>query len=1182
MIIFFTITFLTTLRWCNLRIRPQRETRGVSRSKCGDLITATIPVTWAGAIIVHESTDAIDFYDGFGTTEMAIGIRAFQWGWEYYYPKDLDLNYAIKNSNSSFVGNSLNYSNSNSENSEYFNFFNFYKNKDSFDGTIMPAHIIMSSSGDLNNLNIYDSNNFGFSKLLIRNAFKNTLNSKTINFDSDLYKNNLINDSFFFNYIKNKSTTSLENLKPYPIFSNYQTSNLATSSKFNNSKNFSNNKELNKFFSLNGVKTSSKQINYFLYKNILNFNNILENNKLNYKYTNTNNFFESDSYNFSNSFNFFLFKESNLVKNIENTKLSFNLDKNYNLTKSLVSKDYFLNINSKALNIFTKGDLYNVNTVNNNKSFSNNYRNFFNYSLQSNFQKLSGLLSNYKDSSTVSSFYLNDNSGYSSNNPFYNLNINNNSILNENLNLLINSDKNYSILNRYNFNNKLSLNYNYTNIINNYKNFYPSLYADLDFKRISSLELYEDLFWQVNNESQNLNENIHNFSKYSINKKYYYVFEGNFWKYDNENNFNFNKEYSTFFSYKNFIDLNNFNSIESDYGLYNYSYLNQMKSSILSDLNKFNEDFESSFIVKKNYITFLSKYNLNFLNSFKLNYFLSSDLISFNQFWSDFDYTSLVSNTTSKDTNILTINNKNFDLNSLNFDNFIFLNKSSITINPYFKLSTNYSKIDSYKSIMTANNALWKVYRGYFDDQQSSFNFKDLSNSYQKVLFLKDSLPNFKRLLFKNKTNFSNNLVYLNKFDYKDFNNFSWLKLSNMLNYFTYEFPFFVSIESDSIRYTWFDWYSLSNRRVAKALDTNQYNLYGVKKIEKNFDFRNNIENLVGNENYLTKLTNARKVYLQSWTYSTFLTNKLKYWTTNNNIMTLLDDFNYKFIFFKKIKFLIKYLNFFDNGSSSFNRNFNLFDGGYSNFLVPSRNYWRSPNSNSYSYYINLITDILVKREYLFRKLLKNSSSNLIELPNTFITSPSNPIIVDFKSILNYNSILDNFNENNKYKSNKFFTKIKTNSLIQKLNYNDFILKKSQYKHMRKSISNMIRIQADKSVAMPTDTRIQLLTVSRDIIHSWAIPSAGIKIDCIPGYSSHKVTMFILSGVYWGQCMEICGRFHHWMPIVVYFLKRDLFVLWCINFILKNNQLDGLNQNSDKVTKDFIEIVSFNENTWNI
>jgi hypothetical protein len=35
--------------------------------------------------------------------------------------------------------------------------------------------------------------------------------------------------------------------------------------------------------------------------------------------------------------------------------------------------------------------------------------------------------------------------------------------------------------------------------------------------------------------------------------------------------------------------------------------------------------------------------------------------------------------------------------------------------------------------------------------------------------------------------------------------------------------------------------------------------------------------------------------------------------------------------------------------------------------------------------------------------------------------------------------------------------------------------------------------------------------------------------------------IFLVSGIFWGQCMEICGRFHHWMPIIVFFIKRDLF-----------------------------------------
>jgi hypothetical protein len=75
LIMFFFITFINVVRWCNPRNKPRKETRGVSRSKCADLITACVPVSWATSIIISESVDAADYYDGFGTGEIVVGIR---------------------------------------------------------------------------------------------------------------------------------------------------------------------------------------------------------------------------------------------------------------------------------------------------------------------------------------------------------------------------------------------------------------------------------------------------------------------------------------------------------------------------------------------------------------------------------------------------------------------------------------------------------------------------------------------------------------------------------------------------------------------------------------------------------------------------------------------------------------------------------------------------------------------------------------------------------------------------------------------------------------------------------------------------------------------------------------------------------------------------------------------------
>ena len=158
-IVFFFVTFLCTIRWCSMRVKPRRETRGVSRSKCGDLITATVPVSWATSIIVSESTDAIDYYDGFGTTELVVGIRAYQWGWEYYYPKDLDLNYNLKPNYSSFIGNSLKYNQTSNTFQHSNNFWKFYQSKNS-DATVTPLFWLSASYGNpavVNFLNFNDS-----------------------------------------------------------------------------------------------------------------------------------------------------------------------------------------------------------------------------------------------------------------------------------------------------------------------------------------------------------------------------------------------------------------------------------------------------------------------------------------------------------------------------------------------------------------------------------------------------------------------------------------------------------------------------------------------------------------------------------------------------------------------------------------------------------------------------------------------------------------------------------------------------------------------------------------------------------------------------------------------------------------------------------------------------------------
>lgn len=76
-------------------------------------------------------------------------------------------------------------------------------------------------------------------------------------------------------------------------------------------------------------------------------------------------------------------------------------------------------------------------------------------------------------------------------------------------------------------------------------------------------------------------------------------------------------------------------------------------------------------------------------------------------------------------------------------------------------------------------------------------------------------------------------------------------------------------------------------------------------------------------------------------------------------------------------------------------------------------------------------------------------------------------------------------------------------------------------------------LEVDNKLVLPIKTHIRFLITAMDVIHSWAIPSLGIKMDAIPGRLNQTSTYILHSGVYYGQCSELCGAYHAFMPIVV-------------------------------------------------
>ena len=87
-------------------------------------------------------------------------------------------------------------------------------------------------------------------------------------------------------------------------------------------------------------------------------------------------------------------------------------------------------------------------------------------------------------------------------------------------------------------------------------------------------------------------------------------------------------------------------------------------------------------------------------------------------------------------------------------------------------------------------------------------------------------------------------------------------------------------------------------------------------------------------------------------------------------------------------------------------------------------------------------------------------------------------------------------------------------------------------------------LEVDNRIVLPINTHIRVLVTSADVLHSWAVPSLGVKVDSCPG-RLNQVHLFIKrEGVFYGQCSEICGVNHGFMPIVVQAVELEEYISW--------------------------------------
>nr|ASU93000.1 cytochrome c oxidase subunit II [Proechimys roberti]ASU93013.1 cytochrome c oxidase subunit II [Proechimys roberti]ASU93026.1 cytochrome c oxidase subunit II [Proechimys roberti] len=92
-------------------------------------------------------------------------------------------------------------------------------------------------------------------------------------------------------------------------------------------------------------------------------------------------------------------------------------------------------------------------------------------------------------------------------------------------------------------------------------------------------------------------------------------------------------------------------------------------------------------------------------------------------------------------------------------------------------------------------------------------------------------------------------------------------------------------------------------------------------------------------------------------------------------------------------------------------------------------------------------------------------------------------------------------------------------------------------------------LEVDNRVVLPMEVPVRMLISSEDVLHSWAVPSLGLKTDAIPGRLNQTILTSSRPGLFYGQCSEICGSNHSFMPIVIEMVTLKAFENWCSSML---------------------------------
>ena len=535
--------------------------------------------------------------------------------------------------------------------------------------------------------------------------------------------------------------------------------------------------------------------------------------------------------------------------------------------------------------------------------------------------------------------------------------------------------------------------------------------------------------------------------------------------------------------------------------------------------------------------------------------------------------------------------------------------------------------------VQNFNLPLYKFFRGNVE-KKNNLGFSNTNGASSPTLN-EDMFDNYKIVFSKNFTDSRANWNYWHKSKRNNSEmNFGFVLDSEKFNFFKNYLTNLPNINDDLdinyiLKYLNFDintsrrndhlskfkifWGPLFTKYIKKLSTNIDENLVSLNTLNiKNINFFKNysLNILKFDSFYLYNVSLQKNYFLSSLSiysnYSNLKINFLKnnfFWNFNllsvNSLLefkqlnALTSDFNsnnLNWFFYKNIllSYFIKNTNFLFYWSNLWSFKDNL--TSFNNKLFFSKNF---------KYNSDLLNKLLIISSFNEKEIMNIHESN-VKTSSSLIFS-NNFLINDIKNLLSLyqnnldiknnslssdNSVFLLFNDLNFFKYDSFiYSNYNIIKLSKSLYYNYYLLQlqkstksRFEFKEINNNISSIKRLRVSKGICLPSDFSIHILCGSKDVIHSWAIPGLGIKIDCIPGFNSHRRVLFRWRGVYWGQCMEVCGRYHHWMPILIKIVHKDLFLLWCLSYL---RALDTKNFRYEKYFFDEVLLLNWISNSNN-